>query len=187
MLKSLFDIKLQPWNPATLFKRDSNTSVFLWILRNCYEQFFFREHLYSCSCKWLLWKITVVKSSFSEKEIFQKIAGLIDNWKGLLWKGAVTHNNCFGTNNKNTWEMPLIYSYSVEWHRSSHRRCFKDTVMQIEKALMNDLLRASKVSWKSHIPTIYNLPVKFAVFLKSSLRFIVPIIFYVYKENFTAQ
>ena len=59
--------------------------------------------------------------------------------------------------------------------------------MQIEKALMNDLLRASKVSWKSHIPTIYNLPVKFAVFLKSSLRFIVPIIFYVYKENFTAQ
>ena len=30
----LFVIKLQSWRPATLLKRDSNTSVFLWILRN---------------------------------------------------------------------------------------------------------------------------------------------------------
>ena len=33
---------------------------------------------------------------------------------------------------------------------------FKSTVMQIEKALTNDRLRVSKVSWKFRIPTIYN-------------------------------
>ena len=32
---SLFLIKLQDWNPATLIKGDSNTGVFLWKLRNC--------------------------------------------------------------------------------------------------------------------------------------------------------
>ena len=33
---------------------------------------------------------------------------------------------------------------------------FKGGVMQIEKALINDRLRVSKVSWKFRIPTIYN-------------------------------
>ena len=33
---------------------------------------------------------------------------------------------------------------------------FKGTDMQTEKALINDLLRVSKVSLKFHIPTIYN-------------------------------
>ena len=31
--------------------------------------------------------------------------------------------------------------------------------MQIEKALINDLLRVSKVSWKFRIPSIYNFAV----------------------------
>ena len=31
--------------------------------------------------------------------------------------------------------------------------------MQIEKALINDRLLASKVSWKFHIPIIYNFAV----------------------------
>ena len=52
---------------------------------------------------------------------------------------------------------------------------FKGTVMQIEKSLKNDRLRVSKVSWKFCILTIYNfcsnIPVKFAIFLKSSLLF----------------
>ena len=43
--------------------------------------------------------------------------------------------------------------------------------MQIEKALINDRFRVSNVSWKFWIPSIYNLSVKFAVFLKSSLLF----------------
>ena len=31
--------------------------------------------------------------------------------------------------------------------------------MQIEKTLINDRLRVSKVSWKFHIPIIYNFAV----------------------------
>ena len=42
--------------------------------------------------------------------------------------------------------------------------------MQIEKALTNDRLRVSKVSWKFCVPTVYNFEViylvKFAIFLK---------------------
>ena len=42
MLESLFNkaAGLKTWRPATLLKRDSNTGVFLWILRN------FEEHLF---------------------------------------------------------------------------------------------------------------------------------------------
>ena len=35
----------------------------------------------------------------------------------------------------------------------------KGTVMQIEKALINDRLRVPKVSWKFRIPTTYNIGV----------------------------
>ena len=46
--------------------------------------------------------------------------------------------------------------------------------MQIGKSLINDPIRNSKVSWKFRIPTFIicsNLPVKFAIFLKSRLLF----------------
>ena len=36
---------------------------------------------------------------------------------------------------------------------------FKGTAMQIEKLLINDRLRISKVSWKFHILSIYNFAV----------------------------
>ena len=35
----------------------------------------------------------------------------------------------------------------------------KGTVMQMEKALIKDRLRASKVPWKIRIPTIFNFAV----------------------------
>ena len=51
----------------------------------------------------------------------------------------------------------------------------KGSVMQIEKALINDCLRVSDVSWKFHIPTIYklytNLLNQFAISLKSNPHF----------------
>ena len=63
--------------------------------------------------------------------------------------------------------------------------------MQIEKSLINDCLRVSKVSWRFHIPTIYN----FTVICKWNLLFsskktyslTVSIVFSVYKQNSTAQ
>ena len=41
---SLFLTKLQTFMSATLLKRDSNTSVFLWILRNFFKTSLFIEH-----------------------------------------------------------------------------------------------------------------------------------------------
>ena len=38
-------------------------------------------------------------------------------------------------------------------------KSFEDTAMQIEKALLNDGLLVSKVSWKFHIPIMYNFAV----------------------------
>ena len=45
VLESLFNkvADLETWRPATLSKRDSTTSVFLWILRNSYERLFYRK------------------------------------------------------------------------------------------------------------------------------------------------
>ena len=63
--------------------------------------------------------------------------------------------------------------------------------MQIEKALINDCLQVSKVSWKFHIPTIYNFAVICPwnlLFLKKVAYFLtVSIVFSVYKQNFMAQ
>ena len=47
---SLFLIKLQAWRPATLLKRDSNTGVFLWNLRNSKEHLFLQNT--SGGCFW---------------------------------------------------------------------------------------------------------------------------------------
>ena len=39
---------------------------------------------------------------------------------------------------------------------------FKGTVMQIEKTLINDRLRVSKISWKFRTPAIYNFAIIYA-------------------------
>ena len=62
--------------------------------------------------------------------------------------------------------------------------------MQIEKALINERLGVSKVSWKFHVPNIYNFGViylwKLFFFLKKLAYFLtVCIVFSVYKQNFT--
>ena len=46
-----------------------------------------------------------------------------------------------------------------DYDRNKESSYRKDTVMKIDKALINDCLRVSKVSWKFHIPTIYNFAV----------------------------
>ena len=60
----------------------------------------------------------------------------------------------------------------------------KGTVMQIEKELINDRLRVSKVSWKFCIPTIYN----FAIMYSWNLLFSSKVAYFsTWKQNFTAQ
>ena len=60
------------------------------------------------------------------------------------------------------------------WHillKTTAFQSIKGTVIQIKKSLINDCLCVSKVSWKFRILIFYsyrsNLPVKFAIFLKS--------------------
>ena len=50
VLESLFD-KAASLKPATLLKRDSSASIFLWILRNSKNSFFQRTHLVATSVK----------------------------------------------------------------------------------------------------------------------------------------
>ena len=63
--------------------------------------------------------------------------------------------------------------------------------MQMEKALINDCLSVSKVSWKFHISTIFNFAVIYPwnlLFSSKVAYFLaVSIVFSVYKQNFTAQ
>ena len=68
---------------------------------------------------------------------------------------------------------------------------FKGTVMQIEKALINDRLCVSKLSWKLRIPTAYSFTVIYPWNLQFSYEvayfLTVSFVFSVYKQNFTAQ
>ena len=63
--------------------------------------------------------------------------------------------------------------------------------MQIEKALINDRLHVSKVSWQFRIPTIYNFAVIYLwnlLFFKKVAYFLtVSVAFSVFKQNFAAQ
>ena len=45
---NLFLIKLQGWRPVTLLKRDYNSNVFIWILRNFQEHLFWRTSANGC-------------------------------------------------------------------------------------------------------------------------------------------
>ena len=63
--------------------------------------------------------------------------------------------------------------------------------MQIGKALINDRLSVSKVSWKFRIPTIYNFVVIYPwnmLYSEKVVYFLtVSIVFSVYKQNSLAQ
>ena len=71
------------------------------------------------------------------------------------------------------------------------RVLFNCTVMEIEKALINDRLGVSKVSWKFRIPTTYNFaviyPWNLQFFKKVAYFLTVSIAFFVYEQNAAAQ
>ena len=53
------------------------------------------------------WRVAVLKNTYSEKLLFQKIDSLINTLKGLLWKATIPNNNYSETNSKNLWGMDL--------------------------------------------------------------------------------
>ena len=50
---------------------------------------------------------------------------------------------------------------AIEISKTNNNSNIKGTVIQIEKALINGLLRVSKVSWKFGFATVYNFAVIF--------------------------
>ena len=70
---SLFLINLQAYKPATLLQRDSNTGVFLWILKN-FKNLYFKGHLWTTASE-LYWfkvekiieKVTIIGGVFRTK------------------------------------------------------------------------------------------------------------------------
>ena len=56
---------------------------------------------------------------------------------------------------RSTWKIQGENSCQCQFFKGT-RNCKLQIVMQIEKSLINDPLCVPKVSWKFHIPTIYN-------------------------------
>ena len=85
-------------------------------------------------------------------------------------RGVICHNT---EQWRKTWEGTSLCFQ--KWHEVFGEQVveIKGTVMQNEKALINDCLRVSKVSWKFRIPLNYTFgvihPWKFTIFWKSCL------------------
>ena len=81
----LFLTKFQAWRPSTSLKRNSNTGLFLWILRNFEEQLFYRTPPVAASKEELL-------NSSSRICILMNFSNL------LLWEGYLSlvmhHEQC---------------------------------------------------------------------------------------------
>ena len=75
---SLFSIKLQA-RPGTLLKRDSNTCVFLWYLRNCEEHLFNRTPTVAVSDSFRFLTSNFIKKETPAKLIFCEFCEIFKN------------------------------------------------------------------------------------------------------------
>ena len=169
---SLFSIKFQTFSPATLLKIDSDTGVFLWIMRIFWEYLFSRTSVNDyfsrsgCLCLiwcfdivfWTIWVLRTLKEEDSVTIWRQKLR---DTRLRRYFNLFYIYFNIFAFRFKKE-GLPLLCLFPLN-----------STVKQIEKSVIWNRLHVSKASWKFRIPTIYNfpVPVKFAIFLKSSLLF----------------
>ena len=70
---------------------------------------------------------------------------VIINWK-IYWKLPVSHQFCDSTVFPINMEQTQRFPYYSYLERREHSTGYEGTVMQIEKVLINDRLRVSKVS-----------------------------------------
>ena len=88
--------------------------------------------------------------------------GLTDDWLEVYENRADRLSNNLRLNEISVLTFfPILLQNKVKPIRNSCKSnlWLKGTVIQIEKAMINDRLRFSKVSWKFRIPTIYNFAV----------------------------
>ena len=72
---------------------------------------------------------------------------------------SIEANHHLGLTNLEKFAKLSKICFSMECFLVDFSQFFKGTVMQIEKAQINELLRASKIFWEFGIPTIYNFAV----------------------------
>ena len=90
LCRNLFFNKDAGLRPAFLFKRDSDTGVFLWILRN------FQEHIF-------YWTPPVTASVFTSRDVERKLPIQIDlqtSSKGRKYIESMVQNICLGERQK---------------------------------------------------------------------------------------
>ena len=77
---SLFLIKLQDSSPAFLLKRDSNTGLFLWILRNFKEHLFWRTSANRYFCLFQVNSLKHLKKIHSKSKVIEQIWKYFAPW-----------------------------------------------------------------------------------------------------------
>ena len=80
VLESLFLIKLHDWRSASLWKRDSNTGIFLWILQKFLTTAFFIDHF-----QYLLLQFDKVNCCWSSADLLFLIKNTM--WDSFYQKG----------------------------------------------------------------------------------------------------
>ena len=88
--------------------------------------------------------VTCIKQHLSD--IWSSIHEKVKQHWGWVEKSVAYEKNAYIVSDRNVKIFKTLYN-------------LKGTVMQIEKALINDRLCVSNVSWKFHIPTIYSFAV----------------------------
>ena len=97
-----FFIKLQTWRYVTLLKRDSNTGVSLWVMRNFKNRFFIEHPLVAASTLpqlskenwWLLLNITIKKNIFLFFLFILKFSLQVSCHElSLLWEKPISDNS----------------------------------------------------------------------------------------------
>ena len=117
-----------------LFKRDSVKGVFLYLLLIFQKYLLYTTPVSGC--------FHVLKTNIN-----------LIQANVLIWftKTTLLHINYITSHSLFISKRAVTYASRIP--------VIKGTVIKIEKALINDRLRVSKVSWKFRIPTIYNFAV----------------------------
>ena len=112
---SLFLIKLQDSSPAFLLKRDSNTGLFLWILRNFKEHLFWRTSANRYFCLFQVNSLKHLKKIHSKSKVIEQIWKYFAPWTSY---------------EKNHWNVPYEFSYfhaqtcTTDMRRPTHIGCW---------------------------------------------------------------
>ena len=134
------------WNKTQIEKKEGK--IFYLDIKNCLKAFW-KFWVFNLFLTYTQLQLYIFPFTFTFRKIMICLGGSF--W--LIWYNwDVT--NFFAIWLIQTRYLGLFYDMMVLLNR-----IIKGTVMKIEKAMVNDHLNVSKVSWRFYIPTIYNFAV----------------------------